>query len=37
MSEDDRDQHAAEELVNRYEKMLALNESYYFDIDEFLN
>jgi tetratricopeptide (TPR) repeat protein len=35
MSEDDRDQHAAEELVNRYEKMLALNESYYFDIDEF--
>jgi tetratricopeptide (TPR) repeat protein len=35
MNEDDRDQHAAEDLVNRYENMLANNESYYFDIEEF--
>lgn len=35
MNEDDRDQHYAEDLVNRYEKMLADDESYYFDIEEF--
>lgn len=35
MNEEDRDQHNAEELVNRYEKMLANDESWYFDIEEF--
>ncbi|MEZ4799106.1 MAG: tetratricopeptide repeat protein [Flavobacteriales bacterium] len=35
MNEDDRDQHNAEDLVNRYEKMVANDESYYFDIEEF--
>ena len=35
MNEEDRDQHNAEELVNRYEKMVANDESYYFDIEEF--
>ncbi|MEY3397579.1 MAG: hypothetical protein RL220_173 [Bacteroidota bacterium] len=30
-----RDQHYAEELVHRYEEMLARNESYYFDVDQF--
>jgi tetratricopeptide (TPR) repeat protein len=34
MNEENRDPHAAEDLVNRYEKMLANNESYYFDIDQ---
>jgi tetratricopeptide (TPR) repeat protein len=35
MNEEDREQHYAEDLVNRYEKMLANDESYYFDIEEF--
>lgn len=35
MNEDNRDQQHAEELVNRYEEMLAKNESWYFDIDQF--
>lgn len=35
MSEENRDQHYAQDLVQRYEKMLADNESYYFDIDQF--
>lgn len=34
MNEDNRDQHQAEDLVNRYEQMLANNASYYFDIDQ---
>ncbi len=35
MNEENRDQHYAEDLVNRYEQMLASGESYYFDIDQF--
>ena len=35
MSDENREQHFAEELVHRYEQMLANNESYYFDIDQF--
>lgn len=35
MNEENRDQHYAQDLVQRYEKMLADNESYYFDIDQF--
>lgn len=34
MNEEQRDQHYAEELVTRYEQMLARNESWYFDIDQ---
>lgn len=35
MSEENRDQHYAQDLVARYEQMLEANESYYFDIDQF--
>ncbi len=35
MSEDYRDQQYAQDLVDRYERMQAANESYYFDIDQF--
>lgn len=35
MSEENRDQHYAQDLVERYERMLEANESYYFDIDQF--
>jgi len=35
MSEEMRDQHYAEELVHKYEEMVARNESYYFDVDQF--
>lgn len=34
MNEENRDQHQAEDLVNRYERMLANNDSYYFDLDQ---
>jgi len=34
MNDDHRDQHYAEQLVHRYEQMLAQNESWYFDIDQ---
>jgi tetratricopeptide (TPR) repeat protein len=35
MSEEMRDQHYAEQLVHKYEEMIARNESYYFDVDQF--
>lgn len=35
MSEESQEQHYARDLVERYEKMLKANESYYFDIDQF--
>lgn len=34
MNEENRDQHQAEDLVNRYERMLANNDSFYFDLDQ---
>lgn len=33
--DNNRDKHYADDLVNRYEQMLANNESYYFDVDQF--
>ena len=33
--DNNRDKHYADGLVNRYEQMLANNESYYFDVDQF--
>lgn len=35
MSDENRDQHYAFDLVRKYEDMLAKNESYYFDTDQF--
>lgn len=33
--DNNRDKHYADDLVNRYEQMLASNASYYFDVDQF--
>ncbi len=35
MSEENRDQNNSQELVHKYEQMLAKNEAYYFDIEQF--